>query len=119
MYLLFGLTALPWGIVGDKLGGKPLMLVMFLGAGISGLLAAFFMDSPTGLVMALGGIGLFSGIYHPIGLGLISKGVGRLSLAMGYNAVFGGSRPGSGSARYGGWSPGSTDPKLLMWYWVD
>ncbi len=90
MYLLFGLTALPWGIIGDRLGGKPLMLVMFLGAGISGLLAALFMDSPTGLVIALAGIGLFSGIYHPIGLGLISKGVGRLSLAMGYNAVFGG-----------------------------
>lgn len=90
MYLLFGLTALPWGMAADRWGGKPLMLVMFLGAGVSGLMAAFFMDSPTALVMALGGIGLFSGIYHPIGLGLISKGVGRLSMAMGYNAVFGG-----------------------------
>lgn len=90
MYLFFGLSALPWGMVGDKWGGKPLMLLMFLGAGVSGIVASFFMESPEALALALAGIGLFSGIYHPIGLGLISKGVSRLSMAMGYNAVFGG-----------------------------
>ncbi|MFC1836187.1 MFS transporter [Thermodesulfobacteriota bacterium] len=90
MYLLFGITALPWGMLGDKLGGKPIMLIMFLGAGLSGLATAMFLDSPLAFSIGLAGIGLFSGIYHPIGLGLISKGVGRLSLAMGYNAVFGG-----------------------------
>ncbi len=90
MYLLFGLSALPWGLIGDRWGGKTLMMVMFLGAGLSGLAAAFSVTSPTGLAIAMAGIGLFSGVYHPIGLGLISKGVGRLSVAMGYNAVFGG-----------------------------
>lgn len=90
MYLLFGVMALPWGMTGDKWGGKNLMLVMFLGAGLSGLAAAWFIDSPQALSLSLAAIGLFSAIYHPIGLGLISKGVRRVSVAMGYNAVFGG-----------------------------
>jgi MFS family permease len=90
MYLLFGLTALPWGMAGDRWGGKRLMLVMFAGAGLSGLIAAFSTENPFRLTIAMAGLGLFSGIYHPIGLGLISKGVERLSVAMGYNAVFGG-----------------------------
>jgi MFS transporter, FSR family, fosmidomycin resistance protein len=89
-YLLFGLSALPWGIAGDRWGGKSLMAIMFLGAGLSGLAAAIWIDSPLGLTVALAGLGLFSGIYHPIGLGLISKGISRLTMAMGYNAMFGG-----------------------------
>jgi len=89
-YLLFGVTALPWGLAGDRVGGRILMVVMFLGAGISGLAAALWANSPWELSMALAGVGLFTGIYHPIGMGLISKGVKRLTVAMGYNAVFGG-----------------------------
>jgi MFS family permease len=89
MYLLFGITALPWGLVADRLRGTWLMLLFFLGAGVSGLAAALCMDSPGGLTLALAGIGLFSGIYHPTGLGMISKGVKRLGMAMGYNGVFG------------------------------
>ncbi len=89
-YLLFGVTALPWGLAGDRIGGKSLMLLMFFGSGLSGLAAAFWIDSPQLLSVALAGLGLFSAIYHPIGLGLISKGVSQLNLAMGYNAVFGG-----------------------------
>lgn len=89
MYLLFGLTALPWGIIGDRWGARRLMVIFFLGAGTGGLSAAAFLDSPIGLSASLAVVGLFSGIYHPIGLGMISKGVQRLSLALGYNGMFG------------------------------
>jgi len=89
-YLLFGLMALPWGIAGDKLNGKSLTMLMFVGAGVCAILSALFVRHPTALCLALAGIGLFSAIYHPIGMGLISKGISRVSLAMGYNAVFGG-----------------------------
>jgi len=89
MYLLFGLTALPWGLAADRWSAKSLMLVFFLGAGLSNLAAAFWINSPVGLTVALAGVGLFSGIYHPIGLGLISKGVRQVSLAMGYNGMSG------------------------------
>lgn len=89
MYLLFGLTALPWGMMGDRWGARRLMVIFFLGAGIGGLSAAVFLDSPFALSASLAVVGLFSGVYHPIGLGMISKGVRRLSLALGYNGMFG------------------------------
>ncbi|MGO9570051.1 MAG: MFS transporter [Desulfomonilaceae bacterium] len=89
-YLLFGVSALPWGIAADRWGGRSLMLLMFLGAGISGFAAAFWIEDPEKLWLSLGCLGLFSGIGHPIGMGLISKGVKRLNVAMGYNAMFGG-----------------------------
>jgi MFS family permease len=89
MYLLYGFTSLPWGMVADRLGARPLMLLFFLGAGLSALLAAYWMDSPARLSLALAGMGLFTGIYHPAGLGLVSKGIERMSLAMGYHGMFG------------------------------
>ncbi len=89
MYLLYGFTSLPWGMVADRLGARPLMLLFFLGAGLSALLAAYWMNSPARLSLALAGMGLFTGIYHPAGLGLISKGIERMSMAMGYHGMFG------------------------------
>jgi predicted MFS family arabinose efflux permease len=37
----------------------------------------------------LAGIGLFTGVYHPVGLGMISKGVERMSMGLGYHGMFG------------------------------
>ncbi|MGD9321177.1 MAG: MFS transporter [Desulfobacteraceae bacterium] len=89
MYLLYGITALPWGILADRFGAKPFMLLFFLGAGLSGLFAAYWTDSPALFSVALAGVGLFTGIYHPVGLGMISKGVERMSMGLGYHGMFG------------------------------
>ena len=89
MYLLFGITALPWGIAADRFGAKPLLFLFHLGAGISGLSAAFLIDSPTGLLLALACLGLFSGIYHPAGLGWISREVDRTSYGLALNGMCG------------------------------
>lgn len=89
MYLLFGLTALPWGLIADRIGANALMRLYYAGAGACGLAAATWIDSPGGLAAALAGIGLFSGIYHPTGLGMISKHVSRVSVGMGINGMFG------------------------------
>lgn len=89
MYCLFGVTALPWGIIADRWAPKPLFLIYYLGAGLSGLAASLLIDNPAGLSIALAALGLFSGIYHPIGLGMISKEIKRVSLGMGYNGMFG------------------------------
>lgn len=88
-YLLFGVTALPWGFAADRWGAKPLMIIYFLGAALCGAAAGFNIDSPEKLTAALAGIGLFSGIYHPAGLGLISRSIKQLSLGMGINGMFG------------------------------
>lgn len=89
MYCLFGITALPWGMIADRWGSKPLFLIYYLGAGCSGLAAAVWIDHPSRFAIALAMIGLFSGIYHPIGLGMISKEIKRVSLGMAYNGMFG------------------------------
>lgn len=89
MYLLFGVTALPWGALADRFGARPLLSLFFLGTGLSGLAAASAIGNTAWLTMTLGALGLFSGIYHPAGLGLISKEVERFSLGMGYNGMFG------------------------------
>jgi MFS family permease len=89
MYLLFGCTALAWGMIADRWGGKVLMRVYYAGAGLSGLAAALWIDSAAGLTLALAALGFFSGIYHPTGLGLISKEIKRVSVGMGFNGMFG------------------------------
>ena len=89
MYLLFGGTALLWGMAADYWGAGILMVVYFMGAGISGLAAAVCFFDPAKFTICLGALGFFSGIYHPTGLGLISKGIKRVSVAMGYNGIFG------------------------------
>jgi len=89
MYMLFGVTALPWGLLSDRLGAKPLLLVFYTGAGVCGLAAGYLVDSPGAFSLCLAGVGLFSGIYHPAGLGLISRGIGRMSMALGYNGMAG------------------------------
>lgn len=89
MYLLFGVSALPWGMLADRMSPRLLLLLFYFGAGACGLLAAFSMGNPFLFGVALTGIGLFSGIYHPVGLGWIAKDIDNTSMAMGYNGIFG------------------------------
>lgn len=89
MYLLFGITALPWGVAADRIGAKTLMILYYAGMGLCALCAWAALDSPALFSLALAGIGLFSGIYHPTGLGLISKQIKRVSYGMGINGMFG------------------------------
>ena len=47
------------------------------------------LDNPQRFSAALTGIGLFSGIYHPVGLGWIAKSIEKTSIGMAYNGMFG------------------------------
>jgi MFS family permease len=89
MYLLFGVTALPWGLLADKIGSRPLLALFHLGAGICGFLAALNISNPFLFGLCLSGIGLFSGIYHPVGLGWIAREVENTSKGMALNGMFG------------------------------
>lgn len=89
MYLLFGVTALPWGLLADRLGPRPLLALFYLGTAVCGLLAAMNLSNPGVFSLCLAGIGLFSGIYHPVGLGWIAREFENTSRGMGYNGMFG------------------------------
>ena len=89
MYMLFGVTALPWGIAADRWGAPPLLFLFHAGAAVCCVAASQSMDNAASLALSLGGLGLFSGIYHPAGLGCISKRVERVSVGLGYNGMFG------------------------------
>jgi len=89
MYLFYGISALPWGLATDKFGAKRLLMTFFLGSGICALLAAFFMGTSLGLGLFMAGIGVFSGIYHPAGIGLISRGIRQIGKGMGINGMAG------------------------------
>jgi len=65
------------------------MAADYYGTGIRGLAAAVWLFDPAKFSICLGTLGFFSGIYQPTGLELISKGIKRVSVAMGYNGIFG------------------------------
>ena len=89
MYLLFGVSALAWGMLADRFGPRPLLAIFHGGAGLCGIWIALSLDSPLGLWLPLAGLGLFSGIYHPVGLGWIAKEMKKTSRSMALNGMFG------------------------------
>lgn len=89
MYLLFGVSALPWGAAADYFGPRRLLSLFHVGAAASALFAAFTVHDPLLFCLALTGIGLFSGIYHPAGLGWIAKELENTSRGMAYNGMAG------------------------------
>ncbi len=88
MYLLFGFVSLPMGLLADRFGHKPLLVIMFLGLGGASIVAGFS-QSPFTFGVALSAVGFFAAIYHPVGIGLISKTCQQRGRALGNNGVWG------------------------------
>ncbi len=89
MFVTYGLGALPMGWLAAKFGRRWMMTSFFLGTGFFMALAGF-MDSPAGIGIALGLMGCFAAVYHPIGTAMLVEAAGeRVGRAMGINGVFG------------------------------
>ncbi|MXV60506.1 MFS transporter [Natronorubrum sp. JWXQ-INN-674] len=73
-YGLFGVGALPGGLLVDRYGSRLLIVGCLLGMGLSFLVLAL---SPGigGVALALAVWGIAASVYHPAGLALISNGV--------------------------------------------
>ncbi|WP_410767180.1 MFS transporter [Haloferax sp. DFSO60] len=87
-FALFGLGALPGGILVDRLGSKRLIVGCLLGmAGAFGLLAI----APNLTVVALALViwGIAASVYHPAGLRLISTGVEERGTGFAYHGIAG------------------------------
>ena len=88
-FVLYGLLSLPQGWLAQKFGRKTLMTAFFLGAGAS-MLAAGLSDTKLALALALGSVGVFASIYHPIGTAMLVEAAGeKVGKAVGLNGVFG------------------------------
>jgi len=88
-YLLFGLGALPAGMITDRWSAR-WMLALNVGLSGAGAALAGLSTSPTMLVFSLALMGIGASIYHPTGMALISRTFReRRGRALATNGVFG------------------------------
>ncbi|MBO6838203.1 MAG: MFS transporter, partial [Alphaproteobacteria bacterium] len=100
--LLIGLAALPAGRLADRWSSPGMLIVMFIGMGIA-TFACGFVDSSTGLMIFLAGLGLFGAIYHPVGIPWVIKtSQGKTGMRLAVNGIFGG-LGAAGAAMCTGW----------------
>ncbi|POG56367.1 MFS transporter [Haloferax marisrubri] len=87
-FALFGLGALPGGILVDRVGSKRLIVACLLGMAGSFVLLAL---SPNLVVVALALVvwGAAASVYHPAGLRLISTGVEERGTGFAYHGIAG------------------------------
>lgn len=87
---LLGAAAPLAGWLADRIGAARMMAVFFLGSGAA-TVACAAAGGPLGLGVALGALGLFAAIYHPVALAWLVSGVegGRRGRAIGLNGAFG------------------------------
>jgi MFS family permease len=87
-FLFFGLGALPAGKLGDHWGRRSMMLLFFFGMGASALVIAAT-QTPLQMALALGLLGAFASIYHPVGIPMLLQGAERPGWTIGVNGFAG------------------------------
>jgi MFS family permease len=88
MYLVYGIGALPAGVLVDHWQAKGMLVIGLFLMGCGLILAGAFPE-PRSVAGFLGLVGAGASIYHPAGLALISRTVRQRGFAMGINGVFG------------------------------
>ncbi|TWT09708.1 MFS transporter [Reyranella sp. CPCC 100927] len=87
---LLGLVALPSGWLSDRWSAPGMIVVMFMGMGVSSIACAFVPDRDFLLLeLAMAALGVFAAIYHAVGIAWVMRNSSRPGHAMGINGVFG------------------------------
>jgi MFS family permease len=86
--LMVGLGALPAGWIADRWSATGMMVVYFLGLGAAGILCGL-VDSTLAMFLGLTAVGLFSSIYHPVGIAWLVRNAASRGIVLGINGVFG------------------------------
>ncbi len=84
----FGLSALPIGILADRMDARKLLILFCFGTALS----ALFMGLAPNVILlgaAMMFLGLSLGIYHPTGTTYISRNVSKRNLGFGYQGIGG------------------------------
>ncbi len=87
-FIMFGLASLPAGHYGDVWGRRAMMLVFFFGMGAS-LLASGLAQSAWHLAITLTLLGVFSAIYHPVGIPMLIRHSAQVGTVLGINGFIG------------------------------
>jgi MFS family permease len=87
-FFFFGIGSLPSGKLGDHWGRRSMMLLFFFGMGGTALLIAAT-QSPLQMALALGLLGCFGSIYHPVGIPMLLQGSTRPGWTIGVNGFSG------------------------------
>jgi len=87
-FFAFGIGSLPAGKLGDSWGRRPMMLAFFFGLGAS-LLAVAASSGPWQIAIALTVMGVFSAIYHPVGIPMLVRDAARPGRTIGINGLAG------------------------------
>ncbi len=87
-FLMFGLGSVPAGRLGDLWGRRSMMLIFFFGMGVSALLCALVQNAWQ-MAAALALLGLFSAIYHPVGIPMLLQHARKPGLTIGVNGLAG------------------------------
>jgi MFS family permease len=87
-FVMFGLGSIPAGRLGDLWGRRQMMLVFFFGMGLSAIGVALT-QTPLQMGIALTVLGVFSAIYHPVGIPMLVQKAERPGLTIGVNGLAG------------------------------
>ncbi|MFK7890690.1 MAG: MFS transporter [Granulosicoccus sp.] len=87
-FIAFGICAFPAGWLADKWSREGMMLIFFIGIGLSSILTGMA-NSPQQIMLSLTAIGVFAAIYHPVGLAMVVQGRTKTGIPLAVNGVFG------------------------------
>jgi len=87
-FVAFGVCAVPAGWLADKWSRKGMMVVFYLGIGLSSIFTSLA-ETPLQIGIGLFVIGLFAAIYHPVGLALVVQGRENTGVPLAINGILG------------------------------
>ncbi len=87
-FVAFAICAIPAGWIADKWSRDGMMVVFFIGIGVSSVFTAMT-NSPLQIAVGLTFIGIFAAIYHPVGLAMVVQGREKIGVPLAINGVFG------------------------------
>ena len=87
-FVLFGGMAPVAAHLADRFSRSALMVIFHFGIGLAAILAAMA-QSIWQLSAAIGLIGIFAAIYHPVGIAMLIQSNQRIGFRLGVNGVFG------------------------------
>ena len=87
-FMMFGFASIPAGRLGDLWGRRQMMLVFFFGMGLSAI-GVSLTQTPLQMGIALTVLGVFSAIYHPVGIPMLVQKASRPGFTIGINGLAG------------------------------